>query len=105
MKLSITDAAGFAPGFKLELDTPVFRLAQDALLKLDERGPQFLWEGASIPCVEMLSRVAGASALLVGWGQPNDNIHSPNESFSEVQFAKSKLWAESIFKALSGKEY
>jgi acetylornithine deacetylase/succinyl-diaminopimelate desuccinylase-like protein len=38
--------------------------------------------------------------LLVGWGQSEDRIHSPNESFSVEQFAKAKDWAKKILSAL-----
>jgi acetylornithine deacetylase/succinyl-diaminopimelate desuccinylase-like protein len=103
MKMEISEAAGFSPGFKLNIESPIFKIAQEVLFEIDERGPLFLWDGASIPFVELLARISGASPLLVGWGQPDDNIHSPNESFSYVQFDKAALWAEKIFMALSNK--
>ncbi|MBO5643171.1 MAG: M20/M25/M40 family metallo-hydrolase [Kiritimatiellae bacterium] len=100
MKLSVEDASGFSEGFRLPLDTPLFRLAEGVLEEIDSRGAGFLWEGASIPCVSMLSRISGASPLLVGWGQKEDAIHSPNESFSYEQFDKASKWGELILSAL-----
>ena len=56
----------------------------------------FLWVGASIPVVSALKQASGAAPLLVGWGQPEDRIHSPNESYSFGQFEKAKAWGEKI---------
>jgi acetylornithine deacetylase/succinyl-diaminopimelate desuccinylase-like protein len=100
MKMEISEAAGFSPGFKLNIESPIFKIAQEVLFEIDERGPLFLWDGASIPFVELLARISGASPLLVGWGQPDDNIHSPNESFSIAQFKQAKKWAVEILTAL-----
>ena len=37
--------------------------------------------------------------LLVGWGQPEDRIHSPNESYSIRQFQTAKEWGKKILSA------
>jgi acetylornithine deacetylase/succinyl-diaminopimelate desuccinylase-like protein len=67
---------------------------------MDPRGAVYHWNGASIPIVSTLREISGAAPLLVGWGQSEDRIHSPNESFSFIQFAKAKEWAKRILKAL-----
>jgi acetylornithine deacetylase/succinyl-diaminopimelate desuccinylase-like protein len=59
----------------------------------------FLWDGASIPVVSALKSASGAAPLLVGWGQAEDRIHSPNESYSLAQFALAKTWAKKILSA------
>jgi len=48
----------------------------------------------------MLARISGAAPLLVGFGQGDDRIHSPNESFSWRQFALGRRWAHDIISAL-----
>lgn len=100
MKLSIEDVSGGAAGFRLPLASPIFRLADDVLREMDARGPVFQWDGASIPVVSVLREASGAAPLLVGWGQPEDRIHSPNESYSFAQFAKARDWAVRILSAL-----
>lgn len=100
MRLSIEDVTGGATGFRLPLASPIFRLADDVLRTMDERGPVFQWDGASIPVVSVLREASGAAPLLVGWGQPDDRIHSPNESYSFTQFAKAREWAVRILSAL-----
>ena len=83
MKLFIEDLTGEAAGFRLPLASPVFRL------------------GASIPVVSTLKTCSGAAPLLVGFGQPEDRIHAPNESFGLNQFARAMAWAEKILAALA----
>lgn len=85
-----------AGGFRLPLASPVFRLAQQVLEEMDPRGPVFQWEGASIPVISLLREVSGAAPLIVGWGQPGDRIHAPNESYGWDQFAQARAWGSRI---------
>ena len=100
MTVELSELTGEAPGFRLPLSSPLFRLAEDVLSEMDERGAVFQWDGASIPVVSALRAASGAAPLLVGWGQGEDRIHSPNESFSLRQFARAKEWAKRILSAL-----
>jgi len=101
MKLFIEDLTGGAAGFRLPLASPVFRLAASVLEELDPRGAVFQWDGASIPVVSTLKACSGAAPLLVGFGQPEDHMHSPNESYGLNQFARAMAWAEKILVALA----
>jgi acetylornithine deacetylase/succinyl-diaminopimelate desuccinylase-like protein len=101
MKLEISELTGEAAGFRLPLSSPLFRLAGDVLGEMDDRGAVFYWNGASIPIVSALREVSGAAPLIVGWGQSQDRIHSPNESFSLAQFSKAKEWAVKILGSLA----
>ena len=69
---------------------------------MDPRGAVFQWDGASIPVVSALRAASGAAPLLVGWGQAEDRIHAPNESYSVRQFLRAKEWATRILPALGG---
>lgn len=100
MKLFVEDWHAGAGGFRLPLASPLFRLASHVLGEMDERGPVFQWDGASIPVVSILREASGASPLIVGWGQAEDRIHSPNESYSFAQFDKARDWARRILGAL-----
>ena len=101
MTVELSELTGDAAGFRLPLASPLFRLAEDVLKEMDDRGAVFLWDGASIPVVSALRQASGAAPLMVGWGQAEDRIHSPNESFSVVQFEKAKDWAKRILAALA----
>lgn len=102
MKLSVEDYNPGAGGFRLPLSSPLFRLAEHVLSEMDSRGPVFVWDGASIPVVSAIREASGAAPLIVGWGQPEDRIHSPNESYSFAQFEKARDWARRILSALAG---
>ena len=96
MKVEFPEEAEGAGGFRLPIDSPVFRLAAEVLKEMDPRGAVFQWDGASIPVVSVLKEVSGASPLIVGWGQAEDRIHSPNESYGFTQFGKAREWARRI---------
>ena len=100
MTMEIQDVTGEAPAMRLPLKSPVFRLASFVLKGIDPRGAVFQWDGASIPIVSTLARISGAAPLLVGFGQGEDRIHSPNESFSWRQFALGREWARRILSEL-----
>ena len=99
MEVDLSELTGDAAGFRLPLASPLFRLAKMILDEMDPRGAVFQWDGASIPVVSALREASGAAPLLVGWGQPEDCIHSPNESYSVRQFAAAKEWAKRILSA------
>lgn len=99
MAVSFPEDGGLSAALRLPLASPLFRLAEDVLTEMDPRGPVFLWDGASIPVVAALKEASGAAPLLVGWGQPDDRIHAPNESYSIRQFALAKDWAMRILAA------
>lgn len=100
MKLEFAELTGNAAGFRLPLNSPLFRLAEGVLGEMDGRGAVFQWDGASIPVISTIREVSGAAPLLVGWGQAEDRIHSPNESYSVVQFLRAKEWATRILSNL-----
>ena len=100
MKLSFEEVNHGTPAFRLPLASPVFRLAADVLSEMDGRGALFQWDGASIHVLSVLREASGAAPLIVGWGQAEDRIHSPNESYSIAQFDKAREWARRILSAL-----
>ena len=48
----------------------------------------FSRSGGSIPVVALLQKHLGLEPVLIGYGMPDDNLHSPNEKFSLEQFYK-----------------
>jgi acetylornithine deacetylase/succinyl-diaminopimelate desuccinylase-like protein len=100
MKVSFEDVNPGTPAFRLPLASPVFRLASHVLSEMDDRGALFQWDGASIPVLSVLREASGAAPLVVGWGQAQDRIHSPNESYSVEQFDRAREWGRRILEAL-----
>jgi len=50
--------------------------------------PVFMKEGGSIPIVGDFKKLLGVDTLLIGFGQNDDNIHSPNERFRVRDFER-----------------
>ncbi|MDR0392363.1 MAG: dipeptidase [Planctomycetaceae bacterium] len=76
-----------ASGMRLDLDNSRFvQPMSKALEQTFNRQPVFIREGGSIPIVANFNLVLGSDVLLVGWGQDDDALHSPNEKFSLFNF-------------------
>jgi succinyl-diaminopimelate desuccinylase len=98
VKVELIDCHG-SPGLTVPLDSPYMSAAATAIEQAFGRAPVYVREGGSIPIVATFHEVLGADALLLGWGQNDDNCHSPNEKFSVTDFhrgikASAHLWEE-----------
>jgi acetylornithine deacetylase/succinyl-diaminopimelate desuccinylase-like protein len=60
-------------------DHPVFELAKKAFAAAFGRPTVFIREGGSIPFVRTIADATGKPCLLMGFGQPDENAHAPNE--------------------------
>lgn len=63
------------------IDSKPTKLAAEALKIGFGKEPTFMREGGSIPVVGLIKRVLGIDTLLIGFGLPDDRVHSPNEKF------------------------
>ncbi len=75
-----------SPAVVVSLESPYVEAASRAVERAFGRGPVYIREGGSIPIVSTLHQALGADVLLLGWGQPDDNAHSPNEKFALADF-------------------
>jgi acetylornithine deacetylase/succinyl-diaminopimelate desuccinylase-like protein len=62
------------------VDHPVVRAAARALEATFGREPVFRRNGGSIPVAEMFEQQLGLTVVLMGFTNPDDHAHSPNES-------------------------
>jgi acetylornithine deacetylase/succinyl-diaminopimelate desuccinylase-like protein len=98
IKLELIDMHG-APGSMVPLDSPYMAAAASAIEKGFGKDPVFIRAGGSIPVVNAFAERAGIDTLLLGWGQDDDNLHSPNEKFLLADFHRgiatsAHLWEE-----------
>jgi len=70
----------------LETEGPYFAAAMEALADTFGNRPLRVREGGSIPVVTVFSEVLRTPILLMGYGLPDDRLHSPNEKMSIAQF-------------------
>jgi acetylornithine deacetylase/succinyl-diaminopimelate desuccinylase-like protein len=68
-----------------------------ALEKGFGKAPVFIREGGSIPIVNVFKEELGLDTLLLGFGQHDDNAHSPNEKFSLADFHQGIVTAVHLF--------
>jgi len=87
VKVKVTSLHGGKPSLTA-IDTPAIGAAVSSLKKAFGVDPVFFKEGGSIPIVNSFKEILGADAILLGFGLPDDNIHSPNEKFDLGNFYK-----------------
>jgi acetylornithine deacetylase/succinyl-diaminopimelate desuccinylase-like protein len=72
---------GLAPGFEVSATNKWVGVARTILADEFGREAVLIGSGGSIPVVESLRRILGLDTLLLGFGLPDDQVHSPNEKF------------------------
>ena len=60
---------------------PAIQLAAEAVEAGFGKPPTLIREGGSIPVVGLFKSLLGIDTLLIGFGLPDDRVHSPNEKF------------------------
>jgi acetylornithine deacetylase/succinyl-diaminopimelate desuccinylase-like protein len=80
VKVDVTICTTSVPSIS-QLHSPAMDAASDAYESVFDRKPVFLREGGSIPVVGQFQDVLGVESVMMGFGLPNDRIHSPNERF------------------------
>jgi succinyl-diaminopimelate desuccinylase len=88
-----------SPAVLTPVDSPAVQAASRAIEQGFGTQPVFIREGGSIPVVTTFHEALGLDTLLLGWGLPDDNTHSPNEKFCLADFhrgikASAHLWRE-----------
>ena len=96
VRMELIDHHG-GPGVVMPIESPYLQAAAAAVEAGFGRRPVFIREGGSIPIINTFVEVLKAEVLLLGWGQNDDNPHSPNEKFSLDDYhrgirASAALW-------------
>jgi acetylornithine deacetylase/succinyl-diaminopimelate desuccinylase-like protein len=77
-----------APASIVDRNSPQVQAAQRAATATYGNPPYFELEGGSIAAVHDLQTHLGKPVILLGFGLPDDNIHSPNEKYAVECFEK-----------------
>jgi acetylornithine deacetylase/succinyl-diaminopimelate desuccinylase-like protein len=82
-------------------DSPALTKAREALRKAYGTEAVLMRGGGSIPVVETFKRELGVPAVLLGFGLPDDALHSPNEKMSLEQFHRGILTSAYLMELLA----
>ena len=75
-------------GAIIRRDSPAMQAAFSAYAKAFGKEPILVREGGSIPVVALFQDILGIESILMGFGLPDDRLHSPNEKFHLPNFHK-----------------
>jgi acetylornithine deacetylase/succinyl-diaminopimelate desuccinylase-like protein len=93
---------GASPASVMPTSDPAFEKARLALSDEWPKDAAFIGSGGSIPIAGYFKTVLDMDSMLIGFGQDDDQIHSPNEKYDLRSFHKgTRSWAR-IFAALAG---
>ncbi len=98
IKFNSFDAVGGAVMLKSE--NKYIKVAEKVLGETFNSDVAYCWLGASVPIVASLVELTKNNALLLGFWEPGDAIHAPNESFSIRQLEQGFRSICSILQAL-----
>jgi acetylornithine deacetylase/succinyl-diaminopimelate desuccinylase-like protein len=92
---------GASPAVVVPADSPAMRLAAEAVREGFGVAPTLIREGGSIPVVGLFKSVLDVDTLLVGFGLPDDRVHSPNEKFELDALHKGSRTAAVLYDRLA----
>jgi len=87
VELSVEELSGGEP-ILMDTSSKYFRAAEAAYEKCFGKKPLYELSGGSIPVTATLKRLLDIDSVLMGYGLPDDGLHSPNEKLSLAMFEK-----------------
>ncbi len=84
------------------MDLPALKAAATAIEKGYGVKPVFIREGGTIPIMAMFQKILGAESVLMGFSDPNCNLHGPNEFFHVADYLAGIRSSAHFFSELAG---
>ena len=81
VEVTVQDLGGGRPS-RTPIDHPMTKAAARALEATFGRAPVYIREGGSIPVTASFESILGLPVVLLGFAQPNENAHAPDEWMS-----------------------
>lgn len=83
------------------IESPFITAAFNALKQAYNKEPYFIREGGSIPVVNTFKGLLGIDSVLLGFGLPGENAHSPDEHFDLDNYQKGIVTSSIFYNELS----
>lgn len=77
-----------SPGLLVNPDHPAIQVAAQAFSDIFQKPTVFIRSGGSIPIVGDFATHLGIPTVLMGFGLPDDGLHSPNEKYALENYYK-----------------
>ncbi|NNE89635.1 MAG: M20/M25/M40 family metallo-hydrolase [Silicimonas sp.] len=85
---------GAGPASVMSTERPIFEQARAALSDEWPKEAAFIGGGGSIPIAGLFKEMLELDSMLIGFGQDDDGLHSPNEKYDLRSFHKgARSWA------------
>jgi len=88
VSVEIKQESQSAKAYMVAPDHPLIQKAAESYSQAFGKDTVFVRMGGSIPVVEWLDEIYDMPIVLMGFGTPDDRLHSPNESFPLNSFDK-----------------
>ena len=101
-KVEITSGHA-AEAWQISADAPELKLASAAMQEAFDAPCTAIRCGASVPITILFRKYLGVDPLMMGYGLPNDRVHSPNEKFTLDQYYRGILAGAGLMRGLAEK--
>jgi acetylornithine deacetylase/succinyl-diaminopimelate desuccinylase-like protein len=85
----------------LDITAPGIIAADAALSAAYDAEVSYIRYGASVPITELFKRILGLDSAMMGFGLPDDNLHSPNEKLTLDQFYRGAVASADLMERLA----
>jgi len=89
------------PAALVPMHSPAMELAAEAVEIGFGIRPTLIRGGGSIPVVQLIKSILGIDTLLIGFGLPDDRVHSPNEKFDLDDLHNGARTAAALYERLA----
>lgn len=100
VKVSVKPYDGAHPSI-VPIVGPFVEAASRAVTHGFGKVPLFTREGGTIPVVSTFKKVLGLDTILIGFGQNDDNLHSPNEKYTLEDYQRGILTSAYLFEEIA----
>lgn len=101
-RLTFIKPGGKSRPYSMPIDYPGVKIAAEVLRDSYGKVPYFIRMGGSLPITDLFLRELNAYTVMLGFGLPDECLHSPNEFYRLSEFARAQRVYVEILRKLAG---